>query len=161
MFLSVILSLFVRAGGLLWSGVKWVCANPKVLPYLAIALLALVLYMQHAKIRQYQQEIATTRSEYQTAVSANQSDAATIAALQKGVADLQASLGSEHAAAVVAAAKASQTTQALSQRLSAAQSGLKQLEENPSYEAYLNTDLNAQYPELARGLRALDASPSN
>jgi hypothetical protein len=152
-----LLSFFTGIFGWVWSAIKWVLANPKVIPYLVIAALGLGLYIEHAKLQRSQRETATIKSEYQTAVTANQSDAATIAALQKGVADLTAQLGQEQKDAAASADKASQTTRALNQRLAAAQLSLAQLGGNPSYASYLNIDLNAQYPELASWLRQLDA----
>jgi hypothetical protein len=128
-------------------------------PYVAILILGYAVRHEHAKLLQSRLETTAKQNELRVASDANQSDLAAIVELQAALKDLTAKLGQANEAGAAAVAKASQQAQELHQRLAAAQANLNQLRGNPSYEAFLDTDLDALYPDLARGLRQLDGAP--
>jgi hypothetical protein len=130
----------------------------RFLPYVAILLLGYAVRHEHAKLLQSRQETQTTKTELRVAADANRDDLATIAELQAALKVLTAQLGQANEAGAAAVAKASQSAQALQKRLVAAQTDLNNLRGNPSYASFLDTDLDALYPDLARGLRQLDSS---
>lgn len=127
-------------------------------PYVAILLLGLAVKFEHAKLLQSRQETQTTKTELRVAADANRDDLVTIAEQSKALTDLTAKLSQANEAGAAAVAKASQQAQALQQRLASAQTDLNNLRGNPSYATFLDTDLDALYPDIARGLRKLDSS---
>lgn len=141
---------------------SWVWSHKSWLPYAAILLLAGGLKIERAMLASSRAETQTTKTALQTAEAANQSDTQAIAELQAGLTSLQKQLGQEQKDAAAAAAKASQASRELSQRLAAAQSTLQSLvEANTADENFLNTDLNTLYPDIAKWLRDADALSPN
>lgn len=135
----------------LWSVLR------KVPPlYLAVALLAGALWLEHARLQRCLSEKQTISNALRTAVDANRGDAATIAAQRSALAALTTQLDQERAAAVAAADAAVRRNQVLQTQLAADQKLLASLQSDPHYAPFLNIDLDAQYPDLAKWLRDAD-----
>jgi uncharacterized protein HemX len=125
--------------------------------YLALALLAAALWLDHTRLKWCLEEKTTIQTELRQAAGANQADVATIAAQREALARLSASLDQERAAAAAAADTASRRDQELQRQLAADQKKLNDLRSDPRYAPFLSIDLDSQYPALARGLRDADA----
>jgi hypothetical protein len=119
----------------------------------AIAGLTLTCYVQHKTNGALSLEVSAIKSQLSTSQDVNHTDEIAIGESQAALTSCLSQFAAAGAASSQAATAARDEHTRLASSLASSQSTLKSLLGKPSDASFLKTDLNAQYPDIARVLR--------